>query len=175
MKKDLSQLQSGRGERLPVHRRAGFFSPLFDDYFEPARWMDDFFGRDLSGFADQARSLSPAIDIDETKDEYLITADMPGIKQEDINIECTGNQLTISAERKYESTEGRKQERRERFYGTFQRSFTLPTGVDADKIQADYEGGVLTVTVPKVEQAKSRKIQIGEKAATSAQSGSEKH
>jgi len=173
MRRDLTQAQGGRGDRLPVNRRSGFFSPLFEDYFEPARWFDDFFNREMAGMREQARSLAPAIDIDETADEYLITADLPGIKKEDINIECIGNQLTISAERKYESTEGRKQERSERFYGTFQRSFTLPSGVDAENIQASYEGGVLTVHVPKVEQAKPRKIEIGE--GKSSQVTQEKH
>jgi len=173
MRRDLTQAQGGRADRLPVNRRSGFFSPLFEDYFEPARWFDDFFNREMAGMRDQARSLAPAIDIDETADEYLVTADLPGIKKEDINIECVGNQLTISAERKYESTEGRKQERSERFYGTFQRSFTLPSGVDAENIQASYEGGVLTVHVPKVEQAKPRKIEIGE--GKSSQAAQEKH
>lgn len=172
MKRDLAQ--TGRADRLPINRRSSFFSPLFEEYFEPARWFDDFLNREMSGLSEHARSLAPAIDIDETNDEYLITADMPGIKQEDINIECTGNQLTISAERKSETAEGRKQERRERFYGTFQRSFTLPAGVDADKIQAAYEGGVLTITVPKVEQAKARRIEIGSRKTTEEDSR-EKH
>jgi HSP20 family protein len=146
---------------------------LFEDYFEPTRWFDDFFNREMSRFGDQGRFLSPAIDIDETDEEYLVSADLPGIKKEDIQIECSGNQLMISAERKYESTEGRKQERRERFYGTFQRSFTLPAGVDADKIQANYESGVLTVRVPKGEQIKSKRIQIGEGKTSEAKA--EKH
>ena len=171
MKKDLSPMnREGRAGRLPSERRSSFFTPWFDDYFEPTRWFDDFMNRDAAGYGTQ-RFIPPAIDIDETNDEYLVSADLPGIKKEDIQIECIGNQLTISAERKYESTEGRKQERRERFYGTFQRSFTLPTGVDAEKIQADYEGGVLTVHVPKVEQAKPRRIQVGERKAASGLTG----
>ncbi len=168
MKKDYPQNQVQRMERMPANRRSTFFSPWFDDYFEPNRWFDDFFNRDLSTFGSQGRFMPPAIDVEETAEEYLVSADLPGIKKEDINIECEGNQLTISAERKYESTDGRKQERRERFYGTFHRSFTLPTGVDADKIQASYEGGVLTVHVPKVEQAKPRKIAIGASKASTA-------
>jgi HSP20 family protein len=151
MKKDESQNQIQRMDRNPIGRRSAFFSPWFDDYFEPSRWFDE-----------QSRFMPPAVDVDESADEYVVSADLPGMKREDINIECVGNQLTISAERKYESSEGRKQERRERFYGIFQRSFTLPTGVDAEKIQAAYEGGVLTVHVPKAEQAKPRKIAISE-------------
>jgi HSP20 family protein len=151
MKKDFPQNQMQRMERTPSNRRSAFFSPWFDDYFEPARWFDE-----------QTRFMPPAVDVDESDNEYIVSADLPGMKKEDISVECIGNQLTISAERKYESTEGRKQERRERFYGTFQRSFTLPTGIDADRIQASYEGGVLIVHVPKAEQAKPRKISISE-------------
>jgi HSP20 family protein len=173
MRRDLSRTQTGQAQRLPAERRSGFFSPLFEDYFEPARWFDDFFNREMSRYGEQARFLSPAIDIDETDNEYVVSADLPGIKKEDIQIECSGHQLTISAERKSESTEGRKQERRERFYGTFQRSFTLPSGVDADKIQADYEGGVLTVRIPKGEEIKSKRIQIGE--GKTPEATSEKH
>ena len=161
MKNDVTRSESGRAERMPISRRPSFFTPWFDDDMETTRWFDDFFGRDLSRLARNDRFLSPAIDIDETADEYRVCADLPGIKKEDINIECAGNQLTISAERRYENEDGRKQGRRERFYGTYQRSFTLPTGVDPDKIEALYENGELTIRVPKGEQAKAKRIQIG--------------
>lgn len=161
MKKDITRSESGRADRMPILRRPSFFAPWFEDYMEPTRWFDDFFGRDLSRMASDDKFLSPAIYIDETASEYLVRVDLPGIKKEDINIECTGNQLTISAERKYENEDGRKQGRRERFYGTYQRSFTLPTGVDADKIKASFDNGELTVHVPKGEQAKAKRIQIG--------------
>jgi HSP20 family protein len=159
MKKNFSQLQ--KLDRFPSHQNNQFFSPWFEDYFEPVRWFDQFINREVMGSSDRERWMPPAIDIDETANEFLVCADLPGLRKEDISIECVSNQLTISAERKYESVEGRKQERRERFYGTFQRSFTLPGGVDTEGIQADYEGGVLTVHIPKVEQAKARKIEIG--------------
>lgn len=161
MRKDLSTLNNRR-EGLPVTRRpSGFLSPWFEDFFEPTRWFDDFFGRELSPMYGERSFLSPAIDIDETDSEYIVTADLPGVKKENVSIECSGNQLSISAERKYESTEGRRSDRRERYYGSYQRSFTLPTGADADRIEASFEGGVLTVTIPKGEQAKARKIEIG--------------
>lgn len=163
MKKDVAT-RSNNAEQMPVSRRpSGFFSPWFEDFFEPLgmRRFDDFFTRDIAPYYNN-RFLSPAIDIDETANEYLVSVDLPGIKKEDISIECAGNQLTISAERKSESVEGRKNERRERFYGSYQRSFTLPTGADPDKVEASLEGGVLIVKIAKGEQAKARRIEIGE-------------
>lgn len=162
MKKDVTHSNYGSREDLPAQRRAGFFSPWSNDYWEPSRWFDSFLNSDLSVFPSDNRFLSPAIDIDETADEYLVSADLPGISREDISIDCSANQLTISAERKFESNDGRKQGRRERFFGTYRRTFTLPTGVDTNKIEADYEGGVLTVHIPKGEQVRSKRIQIGE-------------
>jgi HSP20 family protein len=150
MRKDLTT-KSNRDDRSPAPRRSSFLSPWFDDYLEPTRW-----------FGGEDRFLAPAIDIDETDDEYIVSTDLPGVKKEDISVECVGNQLTLSAERKYESSEGKKSDRRERFYGSYQRSFTLPTGVDTDKVEASFEDGVLCVRIPKGEQAKSRRIQIGE-------------
>ena len=126
-----------------------------------ASWLDNFFEADLPSFSGELKYFSPAIDINETADEYLVSADLPGIKEDDIKIECNANQLTISAERKYDSTESKKENRRERFFGTYQRSFTLPQGVDSEKIDAKYEGGVLEIHIPKGEKVKSRRIQIG--------------
>lgn len=159
MRKDLTQTNSDRNQ-LQNSRLSNFFSPWVNDR-DSDRWLDNFFGSDMLPFTNDRRFLSPAIDIDETADEYLVSADLPGIKKEDISIDCAGNQLTISAERKYESG-NKKENRRERFYGTYQRSFTLPQGVDTNKIAASYESGVLEVHVPKGEAVKSKRIQIGE-------------
>lgn len=170
MKKDIS-----RSEQFPISRHANIFGPWFEEYMG-SRWLNDFFSRELTPFSSNSdKFLSPAIDIDETSNEYIVTADLPGIKKEDLSIECSGNQLTISAERKYESPEGRRNERKERFYGTYKRSFTLPTGIDADKIEANFEAGELTVHIPKGEQAKTKVIQIGEKKSEPTQpKGSQK-
>ncbi|MGZ3726110.1 MAG: Hsp20/alpha crystallin family protein [Pseudobdellovibrio sp.] len=163
MKKDLT---TNRAERLPS-RRARFFSPFASSFFDD--YLDDVFSRDLAPFYGDDRVLSPAMDIDETATEYIVSADLPGIKKEDISIECSGNQLTVSGERKYESEEGRHSGRRERFYGSYERSFTLPNGVDSNNVKADFEGGVLTIHIPKGELAKSRRVEIGDakKAAPS--------
>jgi HSP20 family protein len=124
-------------------------------------WFDNFFAADLPTISNEMRSFAPAIDIDETADEYLVCADLPGVKEENIKIDCAANQLTISAERKYDLVEGRKENRRERFYGSYQRSFTLPQGVDSSKIMASYVEGVLEIHIPKGEAVKSRRIQVG--------------
>lgn len=130
-------------------------------------WFDNFFTTDLPNLSNEMRSFAPAIDIDETPDEYLVCADLPGIKEQDIKIDCSANQLTISAERKYDAVEGRKENRRERFYGSYQRSFSLPQGVDSSKIEASYVGGVLEIHIPKGEAVKSRRIQVGTTAKKS--------
>lgn len=178
MKKELARTPTGRADRLPISRRSSLFTPWFEDYFEPTRWFDEFLGRDFLPLTAGEGFLAPAIDIEETSDEYLVSTDLPGVKKEDINIECSGNQLMISAERKYETVEGRKQDRRERFYGSYCRSFTLPAGSDPEKIEAAFENGVLTVHVHKGEQAKAKRIQIGEKKKVTedrTQERTEKH
>ena len=104
---------------------------------------------------------TPAVDIYEDNDKYVVKAALPGMKKEDIDVSLDGNTLTISGERKQEE---QKQEgesyRSERFFGRFQRSITLPTAVQANKIEAAYKDGVLNVTLPKVEEAKPKQIQI---------------
>lgn len=159
MRKDLTPTISDRG--LQNSRRSSFFSPWLSDN-DPDTWFDNFFGSDMTPFTNDRRFLSPAIDVDETAEEYVVSADLPGIKKEDISIDCAGNQLTILAERKYETHENKKGNRHERFHGTYQRSFSLPQGADTAKIVASYESGVLEVHIPKGEAVKSKRIQIGE-------------
>lgn len=162
MRKDITDSSSHKNGEV-TNRRGGFFSPWTNDYWEPSRWMDNFFNSDLSVFPSDNRFLSLAMDVDETADEYLVSTDLPGVHLDDITIDCSANQLTITAERKNESSDDRKQGRRERFFGTYQRSFTIPTGVDTTKIAADFDGGVLTVRIPKGESVKSKRIQINER------------
>ena len=109
-------------------------------------------------------SWLPAVNVEETGDELVLTAEVPGMTAEDIEIELENNILTIRGEKSFERTEGEDDRRYhvwERRYGSFQRSFTLPRTVRGDDIQAAYENGVLTVRMPKSAEAKSRKIQIG--------------
>jgi len=107
-------------------------------------------------------NFQPRCDVNETKDHYLVSFDMPGVKKEDIKIEVQGNELVISGERQREAKEqdGEAVLRHERMYGKFERTFTLPTTIAAEKIEAHYENGVLNVALPKAEAAKSRTIQI---------------
>lgn len=107
-------------------------------------------------------NFQPSCDVNETKDHYLVSFDMPGVKKEDIKIEVQGNQLLISGERQREVKEadGEATLRHERMYGKFERSFSLPATVATDKIEAHYENGVLNVAIPKAEASKGRSIQI---------------
>ncbi|MGZ3691072.1 MAG: Hsp20/alpha crystallin family protein [Pseudobdellovibrio sp.] len=107
-------------------------------------------------------NFQPSCDVNETKEHYLVSFDMPGMKKEDIKIEIQGNELVISGERHREVSEkeGESTLRHERMYGKFERSFTLPTTIATDKIEAHYEDGVLNVALPKAESSKARTIQI---------------
>jgi len=101
------------------------------------------------------------VDVHESEQAYFLTFDVPGISREDIKIEVQGDTLTVSGERKTENYEDRRAiGPRERGYGFFSRSFTLPEAVNSEKIEASFENGVLEVAVPKAEAAKARRIEI---------------
>jgi HSP20 family protein len=104
---------------------------------------------------------TPAIDIDEDNDAFVVIADLPGLTKKDISINIKENMLTISGERKIEKKDENKNYcRSERRYGSFKRSFQLTDQVIADKISASFKSGVLTVTVPKAEEVKPKEIEI---------------
>lgn len=110
-------------------------------------------------------SWMPSLDVVETKEAIAIKADLAGMKPEDISIEVEENVLTLSGERRFEEkVEEDKYYRIERRYGSFSRSIALPQGVDADRIQASYEDGVLEVKVPKLEQARPKRISVSTSA-----------
>jgi len=101
------------------------------------------------------------VDILESKDSYLIRAELPGMKKEDFNLEVNDGTLTLSGERKAESlTDGVEYHRNERVHGKFSRSFYLPQTVKQDEIKGTYRDGILEIQVPKVEEAKPRQISI---------------
>jgi HSP20 family protein len=102
----------------------------------------------------------PPVDVAETQEKILVRAEVPGLKQEDIQIEFENGLLTIRGERKHEKVEGVTWHRVERVYGNFSRSFTLPRTVDAEKIAATYREGILEIEVPKKEEAKPKNIRI---------------
>jgi HSP20 family protein len=104
---------------------------------------------------------TPAFDVYEEKDNYVVKAELPGMKREEINVSIQGGELVISGERKGESKEqGTEVYRAERYFGKFQRSVSLPTTLSAKDVRADYKDGVLTVTLPKSEEAKPKQIEV---------------
>jgi HSP20 family protein len=108
------------------------------------------------------RRWMPAMDLVETDDHFVLRADLPGLTEEDVNIEVEDNVLTVSGERKAEhETSKEGYHRVERAFGSFARSLTLPEGVDAESVSASFDRGVLEITIPKPEQRKPRKISIG--------------
>lgn len=114
-----------------------------------------------SGSEREVAEWSPAVDITERDDALLLTAELPGLSRDDIEVELENNVLTIRGEKKQEHEET-KAERYvyERRYGSFARSFTLPRTVDASGIRARFDNGVLTITMPKSEETKGQRIDI---------------
>ena len=111
--------------------------------------------------AASVRPFSPAIDVAEDDGNYVVTAEIPGTRREDITVEVHGGTLTIRGEKRNEREE--RDEHRsfvERSFGTFSRSFTLPANADDRKVDASFEAGVLTVTIAKSEEAKPRTVAI---------------
>ena len=104
---------------------------------------------------------SPRVDITEDDKEYVIKADLPDVKKEDIKLTVLDNVMSISGERKYEKEEqGKKYHRVERSYGSFMRSFTVPDDADASKVSAEYKDGVLNAHLPKSEKANQKSIEV---------------
>lgn len=125
--------------------------------------MDDLLSRFSRDWDEDwlAGTISPSLDLSEADDSLQIRMDMPGIKPDDINIEVTGNTVRITGERKEEKEEkGKTFHRIERRTGTFARSLTLPCKVREDKVDAACDDGVLTITLPKTEEAKTHKVKV---------------
>jgi HSP20 family protein len=174
--------------KLPVKtEKAAPASPRSDNWTAPFeslrrevdRLFDDFhpfdfrlpssrslFGRDLPSFRGTAWSLAPAMDLVEKANRFEITAELPGIDEKNVDIKLANNVLTIKGEKNEEKEEREKDYYlSERRYGSFQRSFQLPEGVDADKIDASFAKGVLTVKLPKTAEAQKAEKKITVKAA----------
>ena len=116
--------------------------------------LDRLFESPMTGWA-------PALDVHEDADKFSIRVELPGLKREDIGVSLQDGALVISGERKSEKVEeGVEIHRQERFYGKFQRALTLPAPVAADKVKAQYKDGILTVTLPKSEEAKPKQIDV---------------
>lgn len=134
---------------LPMIRRKSFV-PSF---------VDEFFGKDFLAdfFEDRTGVTMPAVNILETKDDFRLEIAAPGLSRKDYQVKVENNVLTISSEKEEKKEEKEiRFMRREFSYSSFLRSFTLPQSVDADKINASYNEGILTVTIPKKEEAKEK-------------------
>lgn len=122
------------------------------------RFFNTFFGRPSE---EEEGFWSPTVDIEENNEKYLVKAEVPGLKKEDIKISVRGNLLTVSGERKHGSeTKNKTFHRIECSYGRFRRTIALPSDVDPDKVKAAYKDGILTVTLPKPESAKPKEIEV---------------
>lgn len=106
------------------------------------------------------RQFGAATEFVEENEHYMLSVDMPGLKKEDIKIEVQENVLTVSGERKRETTANKNVQRVEKYFGQFKRSFTLPSIINADQIQAHYQDGVLQILMPKAPAAQAKRIEI---------------
>jgi HSP20 family protein len=142
---------------------------------EMNRLFNTFFDTPTTGGnGDGARRWIPSMDVVETESHYVLRADLPGLGEEDVSIELDDNVLTVSGERKAEHEE--RQEgyyRVERAFGGFSRSLTLPKGIDASAVTAEFDNGVLEVRIPKPEERKPQKISIGVGTGSPALEGQE--
>ena len=126
-------------------------------------WMDRAFGATNGEGLEPRLTLTPRIDIAETGKGYELTADMPGLGEQDVEVSVANDVLTITGERSYEQeSDGRNVHLSERGFGTFKRSFSLPEDVDQDNIQARLKNGVLAVLLPKSKEVEppSRQIRV---------------
>jgi HSP20 family protein len=137
------------------------FSELLDMRCEMDQLFGSFFGGTPATMAAAEGVWAPAVDIHETKDGFVVEAELPGMKQDDIQITIVEDTLTLKGERKSER-EVREEgyTRVERAYGTFQRALALPSVVDSTKVRAKYKDGVLTIELPKKEEARPREIKV---------------
>lgn len=138
--------------------RGALSGPNFDDFFDRFFYGWPTQNRDYSG------GWSPRVDIHENDKEILLDVEVPGIDKKDIKVEVKNGTLTLSGERKDErKTDSSECCRSERYYGRFERSFSLPDIVETAKVSAEYKNGVLTLTLPKTEKAKPKEIQVAVK------------
>ena len=127
------------------------FDRAFDSFLRPVRWIEE-----------AAGDLAPPLDVRERADDFLIAAELPGVKKEDIGITLENGVLTISAETKSETEEkeGERVVRQERRYGKYTRSLRLGTQINEKAIKANYKDGVLELVLPKAEEVKPTKISV---------------
>lgn len=144
-------------KRTPRRRWADPFENLLSFESNIDRIFSDLYG------GTSKPVYSPRLDVYEENDNIVVDVELPGLEKDDVSVAVDGDVLTLKGEKKQES-EAKEDEpvyRRERFYGSFQRSLQLPSDIDAEKVNAAYKNGVLRVALPKSEAAKPRQIAIG--------------
>ncbi len=134
----------------------------FSDLLDLRNEMDRLLGDTFRAFDDgDTFSWKPALDIEENNNEFVVSAELPGINKEDIKISITDNNLVISGEvTEKKDVQEKNYHLKERIRGNFNRAVALPTSVDSNNAEANYEDGILTVRLPKAEEAKPREIEI---------------
>ncbi len=155
--------EEGRKAPAPIIPGPDFFAPI-RDFMEPFRQLA------LAPFGDfRSLSLFAPFEIKENKEAYLFKADVPGVKEADLEITVTGTRLTVTGKREEEKEEhGDTYYSRERSYGSFTRSFTLPEGSDVAHIAAELKAGVLTISVPKKHETRTKKVDLRKERAAKA-------
>lgn len=148
-----------------IYRRVGLpsfgFRSSFHELNRMRKEMDSLFGRLSDTFPRVSAGVFPAVNLSEDTENYYVRAELPGVMAEDLDIQVTANKLSISGERRIEpETDGVRYHRREREAGNFSRMIGLPAEINTEKVDAALNDGILTVTVPKAEAAKSRQITI---------------
>jgi len=138
---------------------------------EMSRFMNQALGSPAGAGAGGASTWLPALDVWESDSELVLALDLPGIPEDKVSIEVDDGVMTISGERERDLEEkGDRFYRFERRFGQFSRSVTLPQGVDESQIQAEFKGGVLEIHIPKPEERKPKRIQIGAQGAIEGES-----
>ncbi len=145
----------------------GFFDPWPNDFWTSGsdfarlrRELDSVFDR-LGARSTARRGVFPAVNLYESADGYVLTAEVPGCAREDLDVSVEGSRVTLSGKRSVDVPEGASVHRRERAQGSFKRTVELPAPLDATKTEAVYRHGVLRVRVPKAESHQPRRIQVG--------------
>jgi HSP20 family protein len=140
-----------------IRRRGNVFNELSGMQQEMNRLFDEFFGEQRA----EEGSWMPSVDVSETQTETVVRAELPGMTQDDIELNLQENVLTLKGEKKQEKKEeGENFHRVERTYGSFSRSFSIPAGVKAEDIKATFKDGVLKITLPKPEEVRPKKIEV---------------
>lgn len=146
----------------PVRELATFPSDILGMQREINHMFDRFFrGGVLDDAELPATTWAPAVDLAEKNDAYIAKVELPGVSKDDVKITLQDNVITIRGEKKDEKeTNESNYHRVERSYGSFQRSFNLPSAVKGDKVDAQYKDGILTISLPKAEEAKHKQIEV---------------